>query len=270
VLGLRPEQQKRALLYGSAMHSAIDVYHETKDLEDATVDFRRNMHDVQSIYDDQEKWTYDYEMGPVVLSVWKSTTDEHNERTIEHEVTHEVPIGPDGIYNMTVRPDWFGKTEDDEYVVRDYKTTHWSAYKTIQQEPLADQLTCYIWAMEKVYPDLKGNIYGQIEALYNRGKEVRVQRSELIYRSPYDISAFEMGLTSIIAETSRRKNALAEGKYPAEFLFPRHGAFCKLFGCEYESICRTNLAGYEKDKTATPLGFLRDQQEDKEDTNGDS
>lgn len=272
VLGIRPDHEKEALLYGKAMHSAIETFNalraKDRSLEQAKMHAKEQLvnelYSVRGSYSKTESYVYDSTRGPMVLDLWAQQTALEQETCIEFEETHEIPIGPDGIYSMTVRPDWFGKLADGRYVVRDYKTSHWSAQRTADKAEISGQLTCYIWAMSKVYPDYAGSIYGQIEALYTKGSVIDVVRSEPMIRTAYQLSAFEAGLTSIIAETSRRKAALAKGEYPAEFLFPAHKKFCELFGCEYAPLCDSNLKHYETEKDKYPIGYTRDTMEEQE------
>ena len=61
-----------------------------------------------------------------------------------------------------------------------------------------------------------------------------------------------MNMVGLIMEISSKVDSLKI--YPSELLFPRHGAFCGMFGCEYESICRLKNGGVDD----IPLGFEKD------------
>lgn len=264
VLGLRPEVTSVALIFGKIVHEVAYEFVFKNDLRVAPTreSFIDKIGAEKLNYPDQEKYLNDRAVGEVLLEKWMQKTNEEIATNkiipLMGEQELEVPIGPQGIYTMTIRPDMvFKDREKDEILVKDYKTTGWSVGKTLEGLDKDDQMTCYIWGLQKKHPEMKITS-GVGEVLYKRGQKVEVVTGDPIYRSEYDISAFEVSLTGIISEVSQKKEALFRDQLPAEMLFPRHGAFCKLFGCEYEPICRGNLKHFQEDPKKVPMGFTRD------------
>lgn len=267
ILGIRPEAEAKALIFGKVIH---DVLHEAVfggiiHPDDVVKLFRQKLKAEKLKYPDEEAYQYDLQSGSDLVYSFKQLQNKREvtqeETPLEGEHEYEVPIGPDGIYTMTIRPDYVFEDKERNVLVKDYKTTGWSTSKTLEGVDKDDQMTCYIWGLQKMHPEWKINS-GIAEVLYRRGAKHEITKGDPIYRSAYDISSFEVMLTGIISEVSRKKQMLSEKKAPAEFFFPRHGAFCKLFGCDYESICRGNLKHFEEDKKQIPLGFTRDIMEE--------
>jgi hypothetical protein len=111
-------------------------------------------------------------------------------------------------------------------------------------------MTSYLWGLQKVKPayDVCEAI---IDVMYTRGKISSSERSVPFIRSSRELALFEMNMFGLINEVSQKVESLKT--YPAPILFPRHGAFCGLFGCEYEHICRQALSPKN-----IPPGFVRD------------
>jgi hypothetical protein len=62
--------------------------------------------------------------------------------------------------------------------------------------------------------------------------------------TPFAQGQFEDGMYGTILEITQKVLALQH--YPWTMLFPRNGRICGLFGCEYEPICRKQIAPGEK------------------------
>lgn len=242
-LRLLPETTKRALIFGSALHTGLETLYLADDLSVAKADITGYLTEHQLDYTSMEAFQEDLARGPKMLeSYFRDVLPEEKEhyRLIGLEVPFEIPVGPEEIdYSITVRVDKLLENKAGEIVIGDYKTTGWGVPRAIQSFECSDQLTAYVFAVDKVYP--QRCIGGFVDVLYSRSSVFKSQRSEFIYRTKRELATFEQGFLSIMMEVTNKMRAFESGEYPDEFLFPRHGAFCGLFGCEYQDICRTKV-----------------------------
>ena len=256
ILGLIPDKTGPALIFGSAMHKGLEAFYKgTQSLDEMVRAFVDELGSREGEYSDSTKYTEDLSTGPRLLKEWFKTWGEDeltNYEILEVEQEHVVHFGPDDSLIMTVRLDQLVKDKSTGiHYVKDLKTTGWSAGKIYQQTDLGDQMTCYIWAANKVYPEIP--IHDAIvDILYHRGQVVTATRPEPLYRTKWDLMAFELGMYGLINELSEKVDLLKE--YPPEVLFPRNGNNCGQFGCEYLDICRGRLTAKDE-----PLGFHRDE-----------
>ena len=262
VHGLRPEKKSSPLVFGSAWHEGKARYWQGKDgkspydSEGFVKVFKDTLNEMQDEYLDPAAFQEDMNKGLRLIDDWLITWDEVNKQTLKPVMVEEelkIPIGPNGEFIFTVRPDvvlW--DKERRKYLVEDSKSTGWSLNMVFATQELGDQMTSYIWALDKVHPEWKIET-ARIDGSYARQSKVASQRSLEIYRSKQDLMLFEMNLYGIIMEVSQKYKSLQ--KYPWPLLFPRNGGQCYKYNrpCEYSEICRRNLKLGE-----IPIGFTHD------------
>jgi len=208
-------------------------------------------------YEDHERFEKDLSSGIGMLRKWIDTWGEYDRKHYEIlgiEKTYEVPFGPKGAeMTFTVRLDRIYKDKETSTIhAVESKTTGWSLIKMFENTARGDQITAQLWALSKMEPDW--NCHSAIiDVLYNRGKVFQCDRpGPSVYRSKDALRIFELGMWSTIVEITQKVKALKAGT-PWPVLFPLHRNYCRLFGCEYEPLCDTNVKPGE-----TPPGFKRD------------
>ena len=122
----------------------------------------------------------------------------------------------------------------------DTKSTGWSLDMVFKSNALNDQITSYIWGVNKKHPEWKIDT-AQIDCSYGRKTKFESQIGMEIYRSKSDLAQFEMSLYGLILEVSQKYKSLS--KYPWPLLFPRNGGNCFKFNkpCSYSKVCRMNI-----------------------------
>lgn len=261
ILGLKPQYTSQHLIFGGAMHEAIGWYYTNRnglppnELIDGA---QQKLHDEivaqREKYEKEEQFEENLEKGEVMLNTWHNTWYQHdreNYELVEVEKQYNVYVGPNEEFIFTARPDRIMRDPlNGRYYVFDVKTTGWSVPGTYASVDCQDQMTSYLWILQRSHPDWV--IAGAVpDIIYKRKSVVKAERPGLIYRSKDAIIQFEMGLYGKILEVSQKYQSLDD--FPAEVLFPRNGAQCAKFGCEYNLICRTHI------RDDLPLGFERDE-----------
>lgn len=256
ILGYKPRYSARALLFGGVIHNVLESYYtgSIQTLGGLTEDFDREMEKRRADYESSEDYTADLADGVVMLTEWYRTWHEHDKETydiIEVEQPYEFSIGPNEEFRFTVRPDVILRHKrTGRYFVKDIKTTRYSDTVTFKSQQCQDQMTSYLWAIDKMHPEwsIESAI---VDCMYKRGKVCKATR-DTIYRNEYHKAQFEVGMFGTISEVTQKSQALEE--LPAEMLFPRDGSQCAKFGCDYIDICRSP-ANPER----VPPGFVRDE-----------
>jgi len=263
VLGYRPTRTAKALIFGGVMHEAIAAYYLSmqRDIEATIEFFLRELADREEEFLKEEDLITSRTLGPAYLKSWHTTWGEYDERiydVVEVEEPYEIKLGPNEDYIFTVRLDRVMREKATKrYVVFDTKTTGWSLDGTFKSVNAMDQMTSYIWAINKVHPEwnvtdaIPDIIYGRASKVEGRAPSVKCERPGEIYRDSYSQAQFEIGIFGTILEVSQKVDNLDE--YPGEMLFPRNGSTCAKFGCEYLDICRTKV-----DPNRVPVTFDRD------------
>lgn len=255
-LGIAPDKPGKALIFGGVMHEAIEAYYvkHKRSLPDTIQTFKEILAGRQSEYEDSEVFAEDLDMGPRFLAEWHKTWGEYDKGTydlVEVETPYRLKLGPNDEFDFTVRVDRVMREKASKrYVVFDTKTTRWSIDGTMKSVDFQDQMTAYLWALRKAHPDWVVTT-AVPDIIYARGKVTTAARPGEIYRSNYALSQFEMGMYGTILEITSKMGNLDE--VPDEILFPRNGAQCAKFGCEFADICRTQVTS-----STMPLTFHRD------------
>lgn len=263
LLGLKPRLTGPALIKGGAMHEAFAAYwlgvqHGYHNIDEICFEtFKNEMRSRMFEYEEHNRFEQDLESGLGMLRKWIDTWGEYDKehyKVIGVEKTYEVNFGPPGQEMLfTVRLDriYQDKQTGVVYAVES-KTTGWSLIKMFENTARGDQITAQIWALSKMEPDWNCNS-AIIDVLYNRGKVFQCDRpGPSVYRTADALRVFEMGMYATIVEITQKVKALREGT-PWPLLFPPHRNYCRLFGCEYEPLCDTNVQAGER-----PPGFRCD------------
>jgi len=255
VLGLKPKYTAPPLVFGAAIHEAIAEYFLKGDIDQAIEVFQDEMTFRKEEYEHQDKWQEDFDRGPLMISDWYETWGEFDAE--EHEILEvEKPygfwIGPDNAFYFTVRPDRVKKNKRTG-VIRpfDTKTTGYSVTKAIQQVESEDQITGYIWALNREHPEWKVKD-AVADIMYQRKSKTESVRSDPIYRTQLDQKIFELNIVGTIIEVTQKVKALKTMPWP--ILFPRNGQLAGLFGDPYEAISRLDIKPGD-----IPPGFVRDE-----------
>jgi hypothetical protein len=266
VLLLLPKITSPALVYGGTIHKALEKLYKTHSIQKAQDTFTTELTNREKEYAEYDTFESDYLGGQRMLENYYQTffeKDINEYHIIEGEKQYELPIGPEELnFSMTIKPDLVLQDKTTkEYLVRDFKTTGYSISKALKNAECNDQVTGYIWALNKAHPDWNLSC-AQIDILYHRRGSNKYEsfRGDEIYRTKYDLANFELTMTGIIRDVSEKVKHL--NNLPSELLFPRHGAFCGLFGCEYEDICRNDLSIYMDHEILPPHGFMYDTWEE--------
>ena len=243
--GLRPDIKSPPLIFGSAFHDAKKIYWEGPYNADGMIaEFNASLLAMKEEYEDEVKYHDDLARGYTMIDNWLYTHhDENQERYIPLAVEqqYDIMIGPNQNFLFTIRPDVVLKDKKfGKNIIEDSKSTGWSLDMVFKTNALNDQLTSYIWGVNKVHPEWKIET-ARIDCSYARGKKVESQRGIEIYRSKADLAVFEMGLYGLILEVSQKYKSLS--KYPWPLLFPRNGNNCYKYNrpCPYAEICRMNI-----------------------------
>lgn len=236
----RPLKKGKALLFGSAIHEAFDTFWKTDSADLMKAAGLGELEHNQEQYRERSDYLLDTTRMPKMLDTWLGTwekVDKLQYELIESETSYTIDFA-DGLV-LTVRPDRIMRDrQTGTYSVWDVKTTSYSVPKAYEAAEQNDQMTAYIWAVKKVHPEWQV-LQAEIDVLYNRNSVFEAARPATIYRTQFDLDVFEMNMQGVIEEVTGKVEALKDTPYP--MLFPRHGAFCGAFGCEFASICRSDV-----------------------------
>ena len=260
VLGLKPRWTAPPLIKGGAMHEAREKFLRTFNVQEMLDTYSEEMTSRMDEYEDKGQGKADLEQGLAMLSQWafdlgKVYAEDYEILEIEQE--HTLYIGPEQRYRHTVRPDTVVKDKKTGVVsVVDMKTTGWSAHKAVQQAAGEDQITSYIWAMEKEKPELKCR-QAIIDVLYSRKNKngfspTEVYLSDPIRRTQLDLKIYELTIVGLIMEITQKVMATKNG-VPWPLLFPRNGRISGLFDDPYKDIARLDIKPGD-----VPPGFVAD------------
>jgi len=244
--GLTPEIISTPLLFGSAFHEFKAAYWMDGkfDADKGLNEFNKTMLELKESYEKLEDYEADLKKGHRMIDNWLSTYHESNPETykvIEVEKQYTIKIGPNKDFEFTIRPDviLFHKGFRKK-IIMDTKSTGWSLDMVFKSNALNDQITSYIWGVNKIHPEWNIET-AQIDCSFGRGNKFESQMGIEVYRSKSDLAIFEMSLYGLILEVSQKYKSLS--KYPWPLLFPRNGGNCFKFNkpCEYAKICRMNI-----------------------------
>ena len=255
IQGLRYAFTGKSLIFGGVAHQAIEAYYSSGMKIDSALEvFYRELLSRKGEYERDEDYLTDLEDGPLMLNYYDRQWREKDLKDweiLELEKEYDIPFGPDNRFHLTVRPDRVVRDRELKKIYPvETKTTRWSIPGTFKNVEMDDQVTSYIWALQKAHPEWEVDS-SLIDVLYKRGRVVDAQRPGFAIRGKSELIIFEMELLGTILEISQKVKTLEEIPHP--FLFPCNRDHCKKFGCEYDKICRVNLKPDE-----VPPGYRRD------------
>ena len=218
------------------------IYHQSYDLGATTIAFQTELTQRHEEYESEEDYQGDLERGILMIQSYYDTwslTDPERYEILELEKQHEIWIGPEEEFRVTIRPDRVIRDlETHQIYPCEVKTTGWSIPGMFSKTEDSDQITAYIWALNKVHPEWEVDRC-LIDVLYNRGKVFKCDRPGFAVRSKGELTLFEMEMYGTILEFTQKVKTLE--KVPWPLLFRCNKDSCAQWGCEYKPICRTNL-----------------------------
>ena len=237
-LGIESRFTKRALTFGLAWHKAIETFYTQSDLEPLKVG-RELLEAAGSKYEYSEDFETDHERIEPMLKTWIESVGgpvlaEYEVLSLEETMTVELPNGM--VY--TGRSDEIVRSKDRGVVlICEHKSTTFSLGEMERTVFLGDQLPSYMVLFKSSHPELADQLAGALlDVTYMRGSKIQSRASGL-YFDESDCARLVLNVTGQLTELSQKLSAVREGVSDA-LLFPRNGAACSRFKCEYEPVCR--------------------------------
>jgi ATP-dependent helicase/DNAse subunit B len=262
VLGWESVWSTPALINGTAMHAAKEVFYSMKRGTDAQR-IRKPVQKYLEVMDVNRKKIIssslaDFEKlrdrGTELFPAWVETfgggdLEKYEILGVEREMRLDVPWRKSK-FVVTGKLDLLVRDKRGKWIIiLDTKTTSFSLRETEYSVMLGDQATAYISMARQAYPkdEVKGMI-ADIMYWHDNSKKVEsatLKRSEVIVRYPADVAEYKVNMGNLIAECSSKVAAWGTGKWkePVQ-LFRRNSQWCYSFfrECEYSSWCRRNMA----------------------------
>lgn len=104
---------------------------------------------------------------------------------------------------------------------------------------MEDQLSGYLLIAKAAHPELDHIDGVLVDITLFKGAIPKTAWS-IITRSHDELVDFQLSLIGLSTDLRDRTAAVLEGGNPFLY-FPRNGAWCGMFGCPYELICRSRL-----------------------------
>ncbi len=244
LLGVNTTGTKWALVQGSILHGVMECLY----LGYSAADQKKYILEMSDVLlnTDEEKQKMILrvsEMLRVYKKQWyESDMKEYDSFLLEHPI--DIPLY--GGMKMTGRIDKLYRCKDTGvWIIGDYKTTGMHLKAAIGQAAQGDQFTLYSYAMKTAEPEKRFGVV--IDAIYGRdlkaGFKVNLQRDSLKIYQAYELQQTAVGFTGLVIEVSQKIKSYLNGDAPLEFLFPRNGTTCGIFGCPYKDFCRQKVTG---------------------------
>jgi hypothetical protein len=161
-MGLRPEHDARALLFGIAVHAAIAAFLQTGKEQAARDVFIKTMEEQHGRYEREEDWTFDHNRGTILIARWcadvgRDLLRDFDVLSVEDELSPSLPNG----FKITSRLDavvasrlggHIGPGPREVYIL-ETKTTGWGRELTEEALANSDQVSTYVWALGKAHPE---------------------------------------------------------------------------------------------------------------------
>lgn len=258
IRGLEPIHTKPALLFGGNIHDAKEAFYLSHGDIDFTLKAFEAIHKSRkNEYENPTQATKDLEDGKKMLFHWASHTghsDFENYDLIEVEGNHEFELA--NLMKASVRWDLLArKKSNGKYYLFDTKTTRYSITASYNSVEGQDQVSMYLLALKKVYPDYYKNCVGLIpDIMYKKQSVVSSERPGIVMRSERELKEYEQEIIGLHLELSQKVNALRNGFPPqlVHLLFPRNGKDDSYFGSDWPGIYRQNLP---EDPYKAPPGY---------------
>lgn len=243
-VGILPTKISKALIFGKAWHSGMEVFYRGGTIDDAYNKIISEIERAKFSFKKLEDYDESLLRVPILFRAWYEAIgtklhDEYQVIAVEEELR---PLIADKI-TMTIRPDAVVKRRSDgRILIPEHKTTGYSVQAMFETVDAQDQATAYCWGLVRAKPELTLNFGGLLlDVVYNHGKVTDVQQTTLV-RSQSSMIEFELSMFGLFTELAKRIRRLDADPDMVPLLFPRNGGACSTFGCEYADICRTKVA----------------------------
>jgi hypothetical protein len=245
VEGLEPTHTPHQLLYGTAMHYAMETWFRNigkgaiTQLDKSTDAFEKAMEEIESDFQDEQSFNDSMAKGRSLIPVYTSNYvhDEDSwevlklpdgRECIELSLAMEFPGGDalTGRIDLVMRNKGSGKV-----YIWDHKTTSWSISQLSRTLMVGDQSTSYISLWQQNFPNIpiEGVIFNVL--YYNRGKMDFAR--PVIEKTQEDIDRFSMDAEYLL-------NEIATKSGDPEARWVRNTAACYLYNrpCPYLDLCQ--------------------------------
>ena len=247
ILRLVPVKEKSSLIFGKVWHYFIEQYLQTDDLTASSVAAMKELQVYwnQGAYSDEDDYKKHLEWLKSGIPAWVNSYHEMETAfgmgarlsILSVEDTGQFSLADGTIF--TGRTDGIGTFTDGRNLVLEHKHTGYSADKTLQSLDLEDQLSGYLLIAKAAHPELDHIDGVLVDITLFKGAIPKTAWS-IITRSHDELVDFQLSLIGLSTDLRDRTAAVLEGGNPFLY-FPRNGAWCGMFGCPYELICRSRL-----------------------------
>ena len=208
IIGLEPVHKSPTLIYGGAVHYALERYYITlrdkksPDLANKAMlaGFRKAMTEAKDLYVKPDFWTADLARGLNLLGNYPIWYANEGLQIIAVEQSLWMPISD--VERLTGRIDLVVRNSQDRIYIMDHKTTGWSMKNLVKTLQAGDQPTAYVALWNYNHPDLRAQ-----GAIFNILREYQGSASthrELVYRTQRDIDEFLEGIAYDMNELQQR------------------------------------------------------------------
>ncbi len=243
--GLEPTHQKPALLLGSAWHETLEEFLRSDSVVLALNKGLVYLDDNIRFLDDKSKLDEMKECIRMGLPIWLSATKEaynsawHSFHPTALELTYEFRATDTQRFPLTARLDGLVEEQATKQIyLLEHKSTSYSASSVLNALNCEDQITCYMGIYDAVNQPSK--VVGALVDIINFKPKTPTVTYDIIIRSEEELAQYSHTLLGLQEDISQKLDALRNG-LNQWYLFPRNGAWCGMFGCPYEDVCRLTM-----------------------------
>jgi len=242
---LEPTRQKPALLLGSAWHESLEELLKSDSITAALDRGFAYLNDNQKFLDDPDKLDEMKNRIRVALPIWLDATKTaysstwHSFHPTALELTYEFKATDTQRFPLTGRVD--GLVEElatKQVYLLEHKTTSYSASSILNALNCEDQITCYMGIYNAVNQPRK--VVGALVDITDFKPKTPTVTYDIVIRSDEELFQYSHSLLGLQEDISQKLDALQNG-LNQWYLFPRNGAWCGMFGCPYENVCRLTM-----------------------------
>lgn len=245
ICSILPSKLGKALIFGKAWHEGMEVFYKGSQAsaDEAYLKIKASLEDNKTQFKKPEDFAEMLAKVPILFNKWYNEIgcklhDEFAIISVEEELKPKLG----GAFTMTIRPDAIVKERSSGKIcIPEHKTTSYSINSQFDTVIRGDQATAYCWGVLKVHPEMTLNFMGVLlDVCYNRASVVDVKQMQIL-RNKQHLAEFELSLLGVFLDLANRIRGLDVHPEMLPMLFPRNGAACASFGCEYEDICRNRI-----------------------------
>ena len=243
LLGVNTRQTKWALEQGRLLHGAMEVLY--MGWPQAQVDQYIAKMAQKALPTDEERDKMYFRVRQYVWAYAAQWLEHDLENYDQFELEKPITVPLMGGLSMTGRIDKLYRSKSTgTKIIGDYKTTGSGLKTASRQAEQGDQFTLYTHAMKQLEPDNRFQVV--LDLLYGRelkstGFTVSLQREAPVVYTRDQLLQSVMGMTAVVVEVSQKVKSFLAGDMPLEFLFPRNGTVCGIYGCPYSTFCRRQI-----------------------------